>query len=61
MSFGKCPMGKSKKNFAEFIVAPADATLFGGTYREGDGFAPTTVYVKRNLPDMPYRVANEIR
>ena len=52
-------MGKSKKNFAEFIVAPADASSFGGPSREGQAFGQTAVYFKRNLPDMPYRVANE--
>jgi len=52
-------MGKSKKNFAEFIVAPADASSFGGTYRAGEGFGQTSVYFKRKSPELPYRVANE--
>jgi hypothetical protein len=52
-------MGKSKKNFAEFIVAPADASSFGGTKREGEGFGQTSVYFKRKSPELPYRVANE--
>ena len=52
-------MGKSKKNFADFIVAPVDASLVGGTYRQGDGFASASIYVKQNLPDLPYRIANE--
>ena len=52
-------MGKSKKNFAEFIVVPADASAFGGTSRKGEGFGQASVYFKRNSHELPYRVANE--